>query len=375
MIPFIDLAAQRARIGDRIDAAIARVLDHGAFIMGPEVAQLEDSLANYCGARHAIGCSSGTDALLLALMSLGVTRGDAVLVPSFTFVATAEVVALLGATPVFLDVEEDHFCLDAGSLDAGAAAARRHGLRPACVIVVDLFGQPANYGEIEEAAEDLGMWVVCDAAQSFGASYRGRRVGTIGRLTTTSFYPAKPLGCYGDAGALFTDDDDLAGAIRSILVHGTGKNKYDNVRIGINGRLDTLQAAILLEKLAVFDDEVVSRNAVAEAYSRGLSKLNAVAVPRIAEGATSTWAQYTLRLEGVDRGRFCAQLRENGVPTAIHYPQPLHRQPAYRHFPAAGNGLDVSARLSESVVSLPMHAYLDEPLRCRVIDAVHAAVR
>ncbi len=374
MIPFIDLGAQRARLDGRIEAAIARVLDHGAFIMGPEVRQLEDRLAGYCGAGNAIACSSGTDALLLALMALGAGPGDAVLVPGFTFVATAEAVVLVGATPVFVDIERNGFCLAEDALEAGAAAAVDRGLRPVGVIAVDLFGQPADYDPIEQAAGELGLWLVCDAAQSFGAAYRGRRVGTIGTVTTTSFYPSKPLGCYGDGGALFTDDDALARTIRSILEHGAGEDRYHNVRIGMNGRLDTLQAAVLLEKLSVFDDEIARRDAVAARYSEAFGRLNALAVPRIREGATSVWAQYTLLLDGHDRDAFRARLRERGVPTAVYYPQPLHRQPVYRDFPAAKDGLPVSEELSRRVVSLPLHAYLDPAVQRRIVSAVGEAV-
>lgn len=372
-IPFVDLQAQRARLGPALDAAIARVLDHGAFIMGPEVGRLEDRLAAFCGARHAIGCSSGTDAILLALMALGVTRGDAVLMPAFTFVATAEAAALLGATPVFVDVERDSFNLDPETLAAGAAAAEARGLRPVGVIAVDLFGQPADYDRIERAAEELGLWLVCDAAQSFGASWRGRAVGGIGRAATTSFYPAKPLGCYGDGGALFTDDDALAETARSCLFHGAGADRNDNVRVGLNGRLDTLQAAVLLEKLKVFEDEIARRNAVAAAYSEAFAASGALGPPRLGPGAASVWSQYTLRLDGIDRAGFRARLAAAGVPTAVYYPRPLHRQAAYRHCPAAGGALPVSEGLSEAVVSLPIHAYLDAEAQGRVIDAVRRA--
>lgn len=372
-IPFVDLQAQRARLGPALDAAIARVLDHGAFIMGPEVGRLEDRLAAFCGARHAIGCSSGTDAILLALMALGVTRGDAVLMPAFTFVATAEAAALLGATPVFVDVERDSFNLDPETLAAGTAAAEARGLRPVGVIAVDLFGQPADYDRIERVAEELGLWLVCDAAQSFGASWRGRAVGGIGRAATTSFYPAKPLGCYGDGGALFTDDDALAETARSCLFHGAGADRNDNVRVGLNGRLDTLQAAVLLEKLEVFEDEIARRNAVAAAYSEAFAASGALSPPRLGPGAASVWSQYTLRLDRIDRAGFRARLAAAGVPTAVYYPKPLHRQAAYRHCPAAGGALPVSEGLSEAVVSLPIHAYLDAEAQGRVIDAVRRA--
>ena len=371
-IPFIDLAAQRMQLGAGLDAAISRVLDHGAFVMGPEVSRLEDELASHCKARNGIACSSGTDALLLALMALEVGPGDAVLVPSFSFVAPAEMAALLGATPVFLDVQENSFNLDPASIALGAAEARSAGLRPVGVIAVDLFGRPSEIEMIEAAVERLGLWLVCDSAQSFGAERHGAKVGTAGKITTTSFYPSKPLGCYGDGGALFTGDRELADKIRSILVHGMGRDRYDNVRIGINGRLDTIQAAVLLEKLKIFEDELDRRNDVAASYSARLAELKSIKTPIISEGIKSSWAQYTIRLDGIDRDEFRASLKERGVPSVIHYPAPLHRQTAYCDFPVAGGSLPVSDRLSRTVVSLPMHAYIQPLVLDRIIDAVIA---
>jgi len=370
-VAFIDLAAQQRRLQPRIDAAIARVLAHGRYIMGPEVAELERRLAEFSGARHAIACSSGTDALALALMAEGIGRGDAVLVPSFTFAASAEVVAWLGAEPVFLDVLPDTFDLDPAGIEAGIVAARARGLTPRVLMAVDLFGQPADYDVIEPICAALGLTLVVDAAQSFGADYRGRRAGCIGRMATTSFFPAKPLGCYGDGGAVFTDDDDLAEVVRSLRVHGKGRDKYDNVRIGMNGRLDTLQAAILIEKLAVFADEIAARQAVAGRYAQGLGDL--VAVPRVIEGATSVWAQYTVQV--ADRDGVAARLKAAGVPSAVYYPKPLHRQTAYRGFAVAGNGLPVCDALARRVLSLPMHPYLEATTQAHIVAAVAAAVR
>ena len=354
-----------------------RVLEHGRFIMGPEVDELEERLAAFCGARHAIACANGTDALALGLMAKGVGPGDAVLVPSFTFVASAEVVPWLGATPVFVDVLPDTFNLDPASLERGVATARARGLTPRCVVAVDLFGQPADYDAIKAARARHGLWLMADAAQSFGASYKGRRAGGIGDIAATSFFPAKPLGCYGDGGAVFTDDDGLAEAMRSLRIHGQGRDKYDNVRIGMNGRLDTLQAAILLEKLAIFPDEVEARQRVAERYDEGLRDV--VRVPRVIEGVISVWAQYTVVVEGDDDGgrrrdAVAATLREAGVPTAVYYPAPLHRQTAYRHFPAAEGGLPVSERLSARVLSLPMHPYLDPETQAFIVAAVRRAL-
>jgi dTDP-4-amino-4,6-dideoxygalactose transaminase len=371
-IPFVDVAAQRRRLGARIDAAIARVLDHCQFIMGPEVAALEGKLAAYCGARHALGCASGTDALLLALMAKGIGPGDAVICPAFTFCASAEAVALVGATPVFADVDEATFNLDAASLEGALAAARRAGLKPRAVMTVDLFGLPADYDAIALLAAAHGLVVIADAAQSFGAAYRDRRVGTLAPVTTTSFFPSKPLSCYGDGGAVFTDDDDLAEVMRSLRIHGQGADKYDNVRIGINGRLDTIQAAVLIEKLEIFAEELVARARIARRYGEALSDV--VIVPRVPDGVTSVWALYTIRLPARARDKVIAALAAQGIAAAVYYPKPLHRQAAYRHYPVAGNGLPVTDRLAEEVLSLPMHAYLDVPTQDRIVAALRAAL-
>lgn len=372
-VNFIDLGAQRRHVGQAIDEAIRRVLDHGAYVMGPEIARLEADLSAFCGAKHTLSCGSGTDALVLIMMAKGVKAGDAVFCPSFTFAATAEAVALLGATPVFVDIHPDTFNFDVGSLRPAIELARDRGLNPAGIITVDLFGQPADYDLIEEAAASEGLWLLSDAAQSFGASYKGRKVGTIGLATATSFYPAKPLGCYGDGGAIFTDEDELADIMRSLRVHGQGADKYDNVRIGMNGRLDTLQAAVLIEKLKIFPEEIVARHRIATRYNEQLRDI--AIVPGIMADATSVWAQYTLRLPpGCDRGAFQAFLAAAGIPTAVHYPKPLHRQAAYRHFPAVPTGLPVSDRLAAEVVSLPMHPYLTEEEQDRVTAAVRAAL-
>jgi dTDP-4-amino-4,6-dideoxygalactose transaminase len=368
-IEFIDLHAQRRRLGDRVDKAIARVLEHGQFIMGPEVHELEDRLADYCGARHAISCASGTDALLLALLAWGIAPGDAVFVPTFTFAATAEVVALAGATPVFVDVLPDTFNIDPQSLSAAIGAEATSGRRPVGVIAVDLFGQPADYDAIERVARDHSLWLLADGAQSFGATWRGRRVGAIGDIATTSFFPAKPLGCYGDGGAVFTDDDALADVMRSLRVHGKGTDKYDNVRIGMNGRLDTLQAAILLEKLAIFDDELEARQSVADRYAELIG--DTVAVPTVVDGATSAWAQYTVRLG--DRDGVAARLKAEGVPTAVYYPTPLHMQTAYRAYPVAPGGCPVAERAATEVLSLPMHPYLSAATQEAIARAVAGA--
>ena len=368
-VPFIDLVAQRRRLGPAVDEAVARVLAHCQFINGPEVLELEADLAAFCGARHVVTCASGTDALIMVLMAKGIGSGDAVLCPSFTFCATGEAVALTGATPVFVDVDEVTFNIDAASFNRGIATARRLGLKPRAVIPVDLFGQSADHDAVFAIADAEGLFVLDDAAQSFGASYKGRRLGGMGLITATSFFPAKPLGCFGDGGAIFTDDAAFAEVLRSVRVHGQGSDKYDNVRLGLTGRLDTIQAAVLIEKLKIFEDEIVARNRIAGRYARGLG--NVVTVPHVAEGRVSVWAQYTIRLpREADRDTFAGFLKAKGIPTAIYYPKSMHQQTAYRDFPIADGGLPVSERLSADVISLPMHAYLDEVTQDRVIQAV-----
>jgi dTDP-4-amino-4,6-dideoxygalactose transaminase len=368
-VPFIDIAAQRRRLGHAVDEAVSRVLAHCQFINGPEVTELETALAAFSGAKHVVTCASGTDALLMVLMAKGVGRGDAVLCPSFTFCATGEAVALTGAVPVFVDVDEETFNMDVASLKRGVATARRLGLTPKGVIPVDLFGQSADHDAIGEVAAIEGLFVLDDAAQAFGASYKGRRLGGLGHITATSFFPAKPLGCFGDGGAIFTDDAEFAEMLRSVRVHGQGSDKYDNVRLGMTGRLDTIQAAVLIEKLKIFEDEIAARNRVAERYARGLG--NVVTVPRLESWAISVWAQYTIRLpEGTDRNEFALALKAQGIPTAIYYPKSMHQQTAYRDFPVAEGGLPACERLSADVISLPMHAYLDEPTQERIIKAV-----
>ncbi len=371
-IAFIDLDAQRRRLGPRLEAAILGAVAEGHFILGPQVAEFEQRLARFGGAAHAVACANGTDAIALSLMTLGVKPGDAVLVPSFTFAATAEAVAWLGATPVFVDVDEATYTIDPAGLDAGLAAATAAGLAPRALIAVDLFGQPADYATLEVFCSRHGLALLCDAAQSFGASHCGRPVGSIGALTTTSFFPAKPLGCYGDGGAILTDDADHAELLRSLHVHGRGSDKYDNVRIGMNSRLDTIQAVVLLEKLAIFPDEIERRQRVAERYAAGLQDV--AAVPTVREGSRSVWAQYVIRVPAERRARFMADLKAEGIPTAIYYPLPLHRQTAYRRYPVAGNGLPVSDRIAAEAVALPMHPYLDEAVQDRIVAAARASL-
>ena len=372
-LPFIDLAAQRRRLGSRIDAAIARVVDHCQFILGPEVRELEAALAAFCGARHAISCASGTDALLLGLMAKGIGRGDAVFCPAFTFCATAEVAALLGATPVFADVNAATFNIDPASLRKAIGVAKRLGLKPKAIIPVDLFGLPADHDAIAEIAQADGLFVLDDAAQAFGASYKTRRLGALADATATSFFPAKPLGCYGDGGAIFTGDDELAAIIESLRVHGQGLDKYDNTRIGLTGRLDSVQAAVLLEKLTIFPDEIDGRQDVAKRYAEGLSGV--AIVPQVPNGYMSVWAQYTIRVTPGARAELAAALKADGIPTAIYYAKPLHRQTAHKHFPIADGGLPVSDQLAHEVISLPMHPYLDAATQDRIIGAVRRALK
>lgn len=359
-IQFIDLKTQQALIRPQIDAAIKRVLDHGAYIMGPEVLEFEKQLAAFCGVKHALSCANGTDALGLCLMAKNVGPGDAVFVPSFTFAATAEVVAWVGATPVFIDSLKDTYNIDPASLKQGIETAKKAGLRPVGIIPVDLFGQPADYDVIQILADEHHLWVMADGAQSFGASYKGRKVGNIGDFATTSFFPAKPLGCYGDGGAVFTNDDELAAIMKSMRVHGQGTDKYDNVRIGMNGRLDTIQAAILIEKLKIFPAELMARQQTADAYNEGLKSV--AQVPYVIENATSSWAQYTICLpKNCDRSKLMADLKENGIPTMVYYVKPLHLQTAYKgYLTATGSALPVCEALAGEVLSLPMSGYVGE---------------
>ncbi len=356
-IQFIDLAAQQARIRENLEQRIKTVLDHGKYIMGPEVGELESQLAEYTGVKHCVVCASGTDALLMALLAYGVGPGDAVFTTPFTFIATAEVIALLGATPVFVDIDPVSYNIDPAQLEKAIAglAADHPELKPKGIIPVDLFGQPADYAEINAIAQKYGLPVWEDAAQSFGATYQGRRACSLAEVACTSFFPAKPLGCYGDGGAVFTDDDAIAEALRSIRVHGQGTHKYDNVRIGINGRMDTLQAAVVLEKLTIFDEELALRQQVAERYSAALPER--YVVPAVKPDRSSAWAQYSILSN--NRETDMARLKENGVPTAIYYPKPLHLQDAFAHLGYQLGDFPVTESVMHKIFSLPMHPYLD----------------
>ncbi|HWA90057.1 MAG TPA: DegT/DnrJ/EryC1/StrS family aminotransferase [Rhizomicrobium sp.] len=370
-IQFIDLQAQRRRLGAPLEQAILAAVQGGQWIMGPQVAALEKQLAEFVGMKHCIACANGTDALLIVLRAWDIGPGDAVFVPAFTFAASAEVVALVGATPVFVDVFEDTYNIDPASLEAAIAMVKRDGkLKPKVVMPVDLFGQTADYRALEPIVKREGLKMLCDAAQGFGALLDGRRAGGIGDAASTSFFPAKPLGCYGDGGATFTNDDALNELLRSIRVHGQGSDKYENVRIGVNSRLDTIQAAVLIEKMKLFPEEIELRDAVAKRYNERLRASNRIVVPRVIDGATSTWAQYTIQVP--DRDKVAAALKAKGIPTAIYYPTPLSQQKGYSHFPSAPT--PVSEKVSKTVLSLPMHPYLDEATQDRIVEAVLDAV-
>jgi UDP-2-acetamido-2-deoxy-ribo-hexuluronate aminotransferase len=357
-IDFIDLKAQQKLIYPSLMSRIERVLAHGQYILGPEVAEAEAQLAAYVGVKHAITCASGTDALLMVLMAKGVGPGDGILTTPFTFIATSEVIALTGATPVFVDIEPRTFNMDVRALDTALSTwqdnSRTKSLRPRGVIPVDLFGQPADYDAINALAQRYGLFVLEDAAQSFGATYKGRRAGSLAEAAATSFFPAKPLGCYGDGGAIFTDDDNVAAALISIRVHGQGSHRYDHVRIGVNGRFDSLQAAVLLAKLEIFPEEVIARERVARGYSEALQEV--VEIPYVAPERTSIWAQYSVLSHA--RHEFQERLREAGVPTAIYYPKPLHLQPAFAHLGYGQGDFPESEAAAARIFSLPMHPYL-----------------
>lgn len=370
---FIDLKTQYELLKPEIGRRIEQVLERQSFIQGPEVRELEEALSDFCGAKRVVTCANGTDALQLALMALNIGDGDAVIVPSFTYTATAEVILLLGATPVFVDSDPVTFNIDYNSAEAAIERVRQEGeLRPAALMTVDLFGQPVDYDRARALADRYEMAFISDAAQGFGASFNGRRVGSgMADVTTTSFFPAKPLGCYGDGGAVFTDKDEIADTIRSICLHGKGQEKYDVVRVGVNSRLDTLQAAILLPKLAAFADEIEKRDAVAKAYVAALH--NQVATPVLPSGEDRfAWAQFTIKVENRDAVQ--AQLKAAGVPSNVYYPRPMHLQPAYIEYGTGEGSLPVAEQLSQEVLSLPMHPYLTADEINQICAAVVAAV-
>jgi dTDP-4-amino-4,6-dideoxygalactose transaminase len=381
---FIDLKQQQERIHGRLMENISAVLAHGQYILGPEIRELEKRLGEYVGAKHAVSCASGTDALLMALMAYGVGPGDAIFTTPFTFVATAEVISLLGATPVFVDIEPDTFNMDPGRLREAVTALKERNpgkhplpagyetLTARGVIPVDLFGQCADYGKINKIAKEHGLFVIEDAAQSFGAECGGAKACSLAHVAATSFFPAKPLGCYGDGGMVFTNDDGLAGRLDSIRVHGKGSDKYDNVRIGINGRCDTLQAAILLAKFEIFPGEISLRQEVASRYNALLGSIGGITCPVVRPGNISAWAQYSVLCR--NRDAVLDALKEAKIPTAVYYPKPLHVQGAYAYLGYAAEDFPVSMKSASDIFSLPMHPYLTEQDQARIAEVMKKAL-
>jgi dTDP-4-amino-4,6-dideoxygalactose transaminase len=384
---FIDLETQQKRIRQDIEKRIHRVLDHGRYIMGPEIAELERTLADYAGVKHGIGCASGTDALLMALMAYQIKPGDAVLTTPFTFIATAEVIQLLGATPVFVDIDRHSFNMDPMLLEKAIMAINTdqnaeyplptiqgQELTPKGIIAVDLFGLPADYAAINTVAKQNDLFVIEDAAQSFGAEYFGQKACSLADIGCTSFFPAKPLGGYGDGGMCFTDDDRLADVMRSVRIHGQGDDKYNNIRIGINGRLDTLQAAVLLAKFDIFQEEVELRNQVADRYSNILKEIKGLSEPTIEKEYRSVWAQYSLLADTAEQRAFFQQaLKKEDIPTAIYYPKPLHLQTAFRALGYKKGDFPESERCAQTIFSLPMHPYLSEATQSQIVSILKQA--
>ncbi len=367
-IPFIDLQAQRKRIENEINTAIAKVVEHGGYILGPEVGQFEKALAKFENAEFALACANGTDALILPMMAWGIGAGDAVFCPSFTYTASAEAIAVIGATPVFVDVDLDTYTMCPKSLAEAITHIQEQGeLTPKAVMAIDLFGQIADYPQLAPIAADAGLYLISDCAQGIGTRLHGDSPLKWADVVTTSFFPAKPLGCYGDGGAVLTNDSELEKIMRSLAFHGRSDVPYDYDKIGINSRLDTIQAAILLEKLKIFPDEIKTRNQIANRYSKALAS-NTIKTPKVLNGCTSTWAQYTI--EVTNRDEVMAKIKEQSIPVAAYYPMPVHHQSAYREYPVAPNGLPVTEEIMNTVFSLPMHAYLSTDDQDKIIAAV-----
>ena len=367
---FIDLKTQQSRIREKIDKRIKSVLDHGKYIMGPEVFELEEKLANYVGVKYCISCSSGTDALLIPMMANGIGSGDAVITTPFTYIATAEVISLLGAEPVFLDIYEDTYNMNPDCIEDAIKDSERKGLNAKAIIPVDLFGLPARYRLITELANKHNLMIIEDAAQGFGGSIRGEKAGSFGHVASTSFFPAKPLGCYGDGGAIFTDDEELTEIMRSVRIHGSGTDKYENARIGINGRLDTFQAAVLLEKLSIFDDELRLRNEVADYYSSNIN--NNLVKPFIPKNYTSSWAQYSiLASTESERMGIMSALNQLNIPSMIYYKTPLHLQRVFEGLGYEKGDFPISERVSRQIFSIPMHPYLNREEQNMIIEVIN----
>jgi len=388
-IPFIDLKTQYQKIESKVKARIDKVLNHGAYVMGPEVSELEQKLSQYVNTDYALACSSGTDALILALMALDIGPGDAVLTTPFTFFATAETIAFLGATPIFVDIDPETYNLSVNELEKTIRTIKNNeqtlcplpaNIKPSSVslkaiITVDLFGLPCDYDQITEIARQENLKLIEDAAQSFGATYKSRKACSFGDISCTSFFPAKPLGCYGDGGMCFTNEQDIIESLRSLRIHGQGKDKYENIRIGINGRLDTLQAAILLTKLEIFPREIELRQQVAERYNRLFEQLPELVTPQVPADRTSVWAQYSLLAENNhQRDKILAHLKENNIPTAIYYPKPLHLQKAFDYLGYKQGDFPISENIGERIFSLPMHPYLEPDMQEKIFRLVKEAV-
>lgn len=366
-IPFVDLATQRARLSPQLDDAISRVLEQGKYILGPDVAQFEIALANLCGIENCVSCGNGTDALVLALMANNIGPNDVVIVPAMTFVATAEAISIVGATPFFCDVNPETFVVEKEQLKKAITSARDQDLEPRAVIIVDLFGLPAISSDTRQLAASESILLISDAAQSIGGMRDNKSVGALAPVTTTSFFPAKPLGCYGDGGAILTDDTEMAEKLKSLRVHGKGKDKYHSERVGVNSRLDTLQAAILSVKLTVFEDELAKRQRIAKRYTDGLSgKFRMQFIP---VGAQSAWGYFTFMATARDELK--ARLNTAGVPTQVYYPVPLHQLRPYVDAPRTSEVLEVSEYMSMHSISLPMHPYLDEETQSQIIEVAN----
>lgn len=374
-IEFIDLPAQRRALGAGLEVALARVLSHGHYIFGPEVTELEKQLADFAGTQDAITCSNGTDALRLLLIAYGIGPGDAVFVPNFTFASTAEVVAQANATPVFVDICPKTYNIDPSSLEQAITQIDRKKLNPKAIIAVDLFGLPANYPVLNDIAQHHHLWLIADAAQSFGGGIAGKKVGNLAPCTTTSFFPSKPLACYGDGGAIFSNDPQMSTLLRSLRNHGCGVHRYDHIHIGLNSRLDTLQAAILIEKLKLFPNEIRARNKIARFYHEALSPLEGITVPTVPAHYDHAWGLYTITCEASKRNHLIQALQEKEIPTNIYYRKPLHLQPAYAHFPRASETLIQAERLSQQVLSLPMHPYLKDNQLEYIVECLKQALK
>ena len=377
MIPFIDLKSQQDQIRSKIDKRIQTVLDHGQYILGPEVKELEKKLGLFSNSKYVLCCSSGTDALLLALLGLGLKPGEGVIVPAFTFASSAEVMPLLGAIPIFIDVDSHTFNLDPTKLDDALKTANKLGINVKGIMPVGLFGQPADMDPIINFAKNHDIWVLDDAAQSFGSTYNNKPVGSLCEVSATSFFPAKPLGCYGDGGALFTNNEKIYEIANSSHVHGMGKVRYEYDRIGMNARISTIQAAILLEKLNIFPLELEKRQNVADNYNKHLNQLNlGIKTPVLIKEATSSWAQYTIILpEDINRDTLQENLKSKNIPTAVYYPIPLNEHKPYEKYPVSHEGLSNTIYLSKNVLSLPMHPYLSESDIILIVKSIAEAIK